>query len=97
MKKREVEIGTVGVDSGTLLLIDPCYLKYIKELREGDFEEGWQKFCKNTLFPMHNYEISADTIADGVVFTTAYGDGGFPVVATVDDENRILKIEVKFT
>jgi len=92
MTKR-VKIGEVGIDSGTLILIDPCYIKHTPLLHHDD---KWRDFCENVLFPMHDEKISATEYNLGVVFSNRIGDGSFPVYAHLDKNNAIKKIEVVF-
>ncbi len=87
-----VKIGEVGIDSGTLILIDPCYIKYIHDLHDA---EKWESFCKNVLFPPHESKDDFAEVENGIVFSNHIGDGSFPVYATKDKEG-IKKVEVVF-
>ena len=90
MSKR-VKVGAVGIDSGTLILIDPCYIKYIEDIHGSD--QGWSNFCKNVLGDMEN-EVTEHN--NGIIFSNRIGDGEFPVYATYDKDNRLKKLEVVF-
>lgn len=97
MTKR-VKVGSVGIDSGTLILIDPCYIKYIKDIHTDD-QKTWNNFCKDVLFPMHQNQTDhngVNDVQDGIVFSNRIGDGYFPVYATYDNEGEIKKLEVVF-
>lgn len=145
-------IGHVGVDSGQLLLCDPCYiesewkkedfddlrkyqhkhtkrvLQYLKDfvnyqepmeefgdknmnqlLATGEWEElpygppkhqfSYNACAKATLSEdghgQLNYNLGHPGV--GVAFRTAFGDGMYPVVATYDEDDILLKVEVLFS
>ena len=88
-------IGYCGVDSGQLLIIDPCYLD---KWTDGDFagsdkvvNNSYAKACNITL----SKEKAGETEEGGVVFASGYGDGTYPVIATYNEDNRIIKVEIK--
>lgn len=74
MKTGWKKLGVVGVDSGTLMITDPCYITddrwtgkdYDKEL----LDEGWKFFkqVKNS----HGVKTS-------VIFSSGFGDGSYKV------------------
>lgn len=87
-KKKEVkQIGVVGVDSGTLLLGDPCYWlddkDYDKEICHPNFNRARQV----------NYDLGH--AGKGVIVSSGYGDGSYPVFATIQD-GRVKEVTVKF-
>ena len=98
-------VGHVGVDSGCLMLVDPCYVKDYPEIychgqkvdKSGKLEwnktEGlphlWNEFCKGL-----NRE-TPDLMCGGVVTHTRYGDGEFPVYAHFNKHGEIMKLEVR--
>lgn len=61
-------IGTVAVDSGTLMIIDPCYVD--EGFDYGTWEPGFDNGLRGVL---------TSPVSDGVAFSTFYGDGGYPV------------------
>jgi hypothetical protein len=87
-------IGYCGVDSGQLLVIDPCYLN---KWKDGDFDlvkkqdNSYQRACEITIKAPSGGEVQEG----GVVFASGYGDGNYPVIATYNKDNRIIKIEIK--
>ena len=143
-------IGHVGVDSGQLLLCDPCYIE--SEWEQEDFTDirvYQHKTTKDTLaygkdFPhyeeliinygktmnellatgewedvkappaKHNFSYNAcakATLSDeghgqlnykmghpgaGVAFSTAFGDGYYPVYAKYTDDGTLKSVEVVF-
>ncbi len=99
MKKRYknewVKIGHCGVDSGQLLIIDPCYLS---EWKDGDalfekdkIQNDYDECCKITC----NYNLCAGEHSKlGVVFASGYGDGNYPVMAFYNEDSRITEIKI---
>ena len=144
-------IGEVGVDSGQLLLCDPCYidsqwekeefediriykhkttgktLQYRKDFpnyeavipeydktmnqlnRTGEWEQdetthqpknsfSYNACCKKTLSSQTygELEFKSGRSGAGVAFSTAFGDGVYPVYAVYGDDGSLLKVEVVF-
>jgi hypothetical protein len=144
-------IGHVGVDSGQLLLCDPCYidsqwekedfedlrryqhkdtkhvLQYLKDFV--NYQEPMEEFGGRNMNELidtgewielpygptqHPFSYNAcaqATLSEdghgqlnyklghpgvGVAFSTAIGDGYYPVYAVYDDEGNLLKVEVQF-
>lgn len=86
-------IGSVGVDSGQVMIVDPCYVL------EDDFQPDseptglpYDECCRITL----GEEGAGLTSFEGVVSSTAYGDGCYPVYATIGSDGRILSLEILF-
>lgn len=86
----KMEIGVVGVDSGQLMICDPCYIGSQKSLSD------YERICDLTLSPRGYGQINYDMGHDGagVVFGTLYGDGVYPVIGTFED-GKLVKIEVE--
>lgn len=89
-------IGYCGVDSGQLVIIDPCYLN---KWTDGDFagqgepsNNSYDGACRISLNEQGGGEIKEG----GVVVSTGYGDGNYPVKAFYNSEGRIMKIVVNF-
>lgn len=98
-------IGYVGVDSGQLLLCDPCYID--SEWKEEDFNG-------DNVSPKHNFSYKAcaqATLSEnghgqlkykighdgvGVAFRTAFGDGYYPVYAKYSEDGTLKSVEVVF-
>ena len=140
----EEEIGVVGVDSGQILICDPCYIDSQWKEEEYDFpikinvetgeeikgfinwedefkkgmtynqarEKGlikeetpkpknnfsYNACCQKTakeLGGQLNYELGHAGV--GVVTSSGYGDGCYPVIATIDKSTgRVKSIRVEF-
>lgn len=92
-------IGHACVDSGQLVIIDPCYLS---EWKDGDFighldpdsevANSYDECCRVTCSDAQAGEVMKGL---GVVTSTGWGDGEYPVYATFYG-NRIAKIEIDF-
>jgi len=91
MKK---QIGVVGVDSGSLIILDPCYM-------ESNFEKWDEGMCDKVLelttnskqAGQFNYKKGHPGLA--VVFSSGMGDGLYPVFAHYSGDT-ITKIEIVF-
>jgi len=88
-----IHAGSVSVDSGQILLIDPCYLR-----GEGMTEDHFRSVCDVTIGADFGecYTPSPSRIGTlGVAFATG-GDGGFPVTVERDAHGiRRVIIEVR--
>lgn len=101
-KRSKLElIGHVGVDSGQLMLCDPCYInsewrknEYGDDVGPGDF--SYAGICSGT---SQHEPVQLDYRAGhhgvGVAFPSGYGDGFYPVYAKRDKEGRIIEVTVK--
>jgi len=95
--EREIIIGEVGIDSGQILLIDPCYIdsNWVKsEEGKGEYGGGsYEDCCKVTLGDKSAGEVKS---IGGVASETGYGDGVYPVYAKYDRRGRITEIRIVF-
>jgi hypothetical protein len=101
MKNKRKFIGEVGVDAGLCWIGDPCYI--LSGKRPKEIGKDWNEFCdilkekgmyKDKQTAQFNYDLGHEGL--GVVTTTGYGDGGYPVYATFNEEGRVTKIEIEF-
>ena len=83
-------IGQCGVDSGQILLIDPCHV--YKDEFDPDNPTGgdYDECCRITLS-----EDAAGETELGVV-ARSNGDGYFPVYAKTDEHGEIMSVEIVF-
>ena len=91
----KVTLGAVSVDSGQLLLVDPCYLKYWDH-GEPDFNSpeilnSYDEVCKKTSGKDGGGEVF-DNLA--VAFSTGFGDGVYSVHG-IKEGGRILLVWVE--
>ncbi len=77
-------IGSVGVDSGMLMIADPGYIKEPTDIK-----------CEGIGAEIDNEARSAQ-ILNGycLAFSSGYGDGLYDVYAKRDENGRIVKIEI---
>lgn len=96
--KKEL-IGYVGVDSGQLMIVDPCYIDSHWKHEGSDGNSGadedfsYNGACQATLSDEGYGELSIGATA-AVVFRSGYGDGTYPVYTYKNKDNRIVRIEV---
>lgn len=100
------KLGFVGVDSGQLLITDPCYIEsewqktpedidLFSEKNRGKFSYGG--CCIATTEEQGgqlNYKLGQP--GAGIASRTAYGDGTYPVYAILNKEGRVSKLVVDF-
>ena len=90
-------IGEISVDAGLVYIGDPCY----QSEDRCDFSD-WSKFC-NTL-DNENFRKEGFLVLEhqpgnphkGIISTTYYGDGLYPVIAEKDKNGRIRSITIDF-
>lgn len=108
--ERTICIGHVAVDSGQLMLCDPCYIK-----SDDWVDQPFQILERNSseAYPFNYNGACTATTSDnlagillfnsgidgaGVAFASGFGDGFYPVYATYIDHPifgmRIAKVEV---
>lgn len=108
MKDGWVKIGSFGVDSGQVLITDPCYLNEwkadefdepaIKKMQKsGKFEYSYNGACAKTLTENENGRDAGHIGlgCDGVVAPTGYGDGVYDVMALYES-GRVKEIKIEF-
>lgn len=96
-------VGYVDVDAGLMLVGDPCY--YSKD----NPMQNWSEFCdrlfkeeigKEHLPTVYRLPHREDHYGKGVVTSTGYGDGSYPVYVTITDEGiwgrRVAGLRVEF-
>ena len=105
-KKSEWKLlGTFGVDSGQVMIVDPCYLDTFEsnEFTANDKDKtrtkefSYDGACRETISEDQGGELGR---AIAVVSTTGYGDGLYEVHALFSDEGnwgkRIKELRIKF-
>lgn len=105
---KKVLIGHVGVDSGQLIVMDPGYIDgawykqdYIDtraiEMPDGieSDELGYNTVCHAKDFQpyaAHLFPLGHEGLA--VSFNSGYGDGCYPVYGYLNDEGRVVRVEI---
>jgi len=89
------KIGTLPVDSGQMMLVDPCYVLSAGDEHKGpDYYEligQWKDDDRN----QHGVPVTQDAFTAGWVTGTGYGDGEYPLWAWIED-GRVIALFVQF-
>lgn len=99
-KERKRILGKITVDSGQVIIVDPCYLdgNWV-ESKEGKGKYGggtYEKCCKlSDSRKMGGELIISPPAGKGVVSETGVGDGVYPIEAIVEDD-RIAELRIRF-
>ena len=80
-----VYLGLCGVDSGQLLICDPCYV---------DKGIDYEGVCR--VVAEGGGQIDAD-YPKGVVFSSGKGDGCYDVVGKLDDSGTLVEVRILLT
>jgi Protein of unknown function (DUF4241) len=87
-------LGDVCVDSGQLLVVDPCYLS---EWKHGDYvgggtsENSYDEACIASMGKESHGSVLRGL---GLSFSSGYGDGIYSVFGKRDGNGKIVKIEI---
>jgi hypothetical protein len=91
-------IGHVGVDSGQVIVTDPCYLSDWKadefDGTEAPKTYSYSGACAATLNDNGGDEIGIGT--QGVASRTCFGDGSYPVYQIIGDDGSVRGLFVDF-
>ncbi len=92
-------LGNVAVDSGQVIIVDPCYLG---EWKDGDFKSGdnsnhYSAVCNITLKDSGGEILVSHIAGTGVASQTFQGDGSYPVYADTDKQGRVKSLTIQFT
>ena len=89
--------GHCGVDSGQIMVIDPCYA--FKDEFD-DTNSNYRNVCEITLgdpnygeFPL---PANGYTSSIGVATSSGYGDGEYPVYVDINNDNRVVALHIYF-
>lgn len=95
-KEKRIHLGTVGVDSGTLMITDPCY-PIGDNWNEKDYDNQVMKLKGWVIAKEFQYSNSRG-VKENLVFPTGLGDGAYDVYATIRKlgsfGERITKVEI---
>ena len=109
-------IGTIGVDSGQMMLADPCYvkdfaddnsdaegvMKLMEAMKDGsDNSFSYIGACSQSNTPQQAGVLVNDIGAEmGVVGSSGFGDGGYPVYVKRHDfgewGKRVVEMKIEF-
>ena len=111
IKTTKRTLGTIGVDSGTMMFCDPCYvIKEMNKLEEeyffSDSQLDWEEFCKTRLVTLKEgvngsvVNLNNDSYADGAIMNTGFGDGSYKVEIEEGDfgkyGKRVVSAKITF-
>ena len=95
-----IKIGSCPVDSGQIMLVDPCYLDDFNSddydfqqynLKESGAPFSYSGVCNVTL----QSAAQGGQVGSAVATTTGWGDGRYPVFATIED-GRVTQVTIYF-
>ena len=95
-KTKRIKVGTIGVDAGLCWIGDPCYILHKGKKSPKAIGKDWMDFCNklgNDDHKSFNFDMGHEGL--GVVVSTGYGDGSYPVIATIKD-GRVKSVSVTF-
>jgi len=91
-KQEEILIGKVGVDSGCLMVGDPCYLD-----SDWNNEDYSKEVCSD--WGLHKQLKGKNGYLKAVLFSAGFGDGVYNVYATIKDcgdwGKRVSEVRIK--
>lgn len=95
------QVGMIGVDSGQVIIGDPCYLDSWKGHEFASDRPGEYSYagaCTATLSDKGYGNLRYDMGHDGAAFAcaTRWGDGTYPVYAEFDKDGRVISLTIKF-
>jgi len=102
------KVGTIPVDSGQVMLVDPCYLhNWVAGEFDGDRDpkatplNHYEEACRVTLSdagagPCFGYLTPGNDAACAFATRTAYGDGEYRVFVLRDEDGTIHGLKVLF-
>ena len=100
---QEVElVGHVSVDSGQVMIIDPCYVLDGAHDEAPEYDPSDHKQCTYghpcavTMSDARHGEFPAKGFASAIASSSGYGDGHYPVYATKNDEGRVVDLTIYF-
>lgn len=88
------KIGSVPVDSGEIMIADPCYAIEAAQNRRNDIDSGDFECGEGPVY--HKYSDGSRRFEAGVYTGTAYGDGCYNVYVQRDDSGSVVKVLVDF-
>jgi hypothetical protein len=100
------QIGQVAVDSGQIMIIDPCYINKdfcnefdgtYEDKQRGSYEMNYNGCCEATLNEKGYGAIGNEYVdALAIASRTTYGDGVYPVYAEFNDNGQITSLTINF-
>lgn len=89
-----VKVGHVSVDSGQVIIVDPCY---VMDGHYDDKSKGYGLVCETTSTnDPHCGEFFASGYGTAVASSSGYGDGNYPVYGEVNEDGRVVALHIYF-
>jgi len=97
-----VKVGHVSVDSGQVIIVDPCYIM------DGEYDDapvhnpedrkvaGYGHPCEVTLSDKGYGEFPVKGFATAIASGSGYGDGHYPVYGDMDEDGRVVALHIYF-
>ncbi len=80
-------VGTINVDSGQMMLVDPCYV-----MGDSRYPEDKGADYSDLLAAYGNdHNVNTIEFSNGIVSSTGYGDGSYDVFIKTSDEGAFGK------
>lgn len=95
-------VGNIAVDSGQIMIVDPCYLNDWVANEYTDFEQpptgkfDYNGACTATVTRKGFGILSNKYCGLAAVSSSGYGDGEYPVYATRNSDGRIIRLTIEF-
>lgn len=86
------KIGSIGVDAGCVWIVDPCYV--LDDRGTEPFRgKTWSEHCES--LRVLDTPARSGQFEEGVVVSSGYGDGEYPVYAEYQD-GRVKRVIIEF-
>ena len=95
-------VGHVSVDSGQVMVIDPCYVldgmhdHAPKHDPKAHKQCEYGHPCEVTLSDKRHGEFMAKGFATAIASSSGYGDGNYPVYAVKNEDGRVVELTIYF-
>ena len=95
-RTRWLPAGVTGVDAGTILITDPCYVVRNPEDHKYAPYASWDAYCEQLSGSFADQIVNEFGAQCGVSITNFGGDGVYPVYVLVDDNGRVQAAQIRF-
>jgi len=94
VKSKYKLIGYCAVDSGLIIISDPCYVLPIKEDNNKGYD--YNKLCSEVDLEKLPKEHLFSGVGGTGIITGVSIDGQYPVYADIDNDGFVKEIKIKF-
>lgn len=85
-------IGYCAVDSGQIIIVDPCYVLNGKKDHD---DKKYERVCTATDGGPNEF-LASGIAGFGVATSTNTGDGSYPVYANMTKDNQVKSLTIEF-